>query len=345
MKILFDEIIKMMEQGRDLVLVSVIAGSGSTPRGAGARMIVRSDGTSMGTIGGGAVEYKAGQMAMEVLKDKSSFSKGFRLAKGQAADLGMICGGDVVIYFQYINAERHDFYELCQVACDTCNQEEDSWLITDITDETAWAMGLYSRSRGLMGMENREFSGVDVSEMAPLCQRKPVQVTVGGKRYYSEPLVSAGRVYIFGGGHVAQKLVPVLTNVGFRCVVMDDRPEFASPALFPEAVDTIIGDFDRATDYIDLKEQDYAVIMTRGHQCDYVLQYQVLKTKVSYIGVMGSRKKARTQAEMLREDGFNEADIARIHTPIGMEIAAETPEEIAISVAGELIWERSRRKE
>lgn len=152
MKQLFEEMKQILEQGDDLVLVTVIAGSGSTPRGAGARMIVRKDGTTMGTIGGGAVEYQAGRMALDVLESKSSFSKGFKLVKGQVADLGMICGGDVVVYFQYVSPDNQAFLAICEEGIQACERDEDSWIITDITDETAWAVGIYSESRGFAGI-------------------------------------------------------------------------------------------------------------------------------------------------------------------------------------------------
>ena len=100
MKRLFQELLGELEQGRDAVLVTIIASSGSTPRGAGSRMLVRVDGTSLGTIGGGAVEYRATQMAVEAMKEKTSRIQGFTLNRNQVADIGMVCGGDVEVYFR-----------------------------------------------------------------------------------------------------------------------------------------------------------------------------------------------------------------------------------------------------
>lgn len=336
MKRLFTEIQRLLAEGEDLVLVTVIAGSGSTPRGAGARMIVRTDGTTMGTIGGGAVEYRASLMGQDVLKEKASFTKGFRLVKNDVADLGMICGGDVVVYFQYISPEHQTFAATCSTILEALDQDEDSWIITDITDETAWNMGIYRESTGLCGLE--------ADETDPLLESKAVQVTIGNRQYYSEPLVRAGKVYVFGGGHVAQELVPVLHHVGFRCVVYDDRKEFANRELFPQAEDTVVGDFEQAFTRISVKEQDYVVIMTRGHQCDFLIQRQVLKTKAHYIGVMGSRQKIQSLSGKLKAEGFTQEDIDRFHSPIGTAISAETPAEIAISVAGELIQARASRE-
>lgn len=336
MKCLFEEMKRLLAAEEDLVLVTVIAGSGSTPRGAGARMIVRKDGSSMGTIGGGAVEYRCSQMAADVLKEKISYSRGFKLVKGQAADLGMICGGDVVVYFQYISPDNQAFTALCDMVLAALERDEDSWIITDITDETAWSMGTASESMGVQGME---LSG----ENQALFQTRAIQVEVGVRKYYSEPLVSAGTVYVFGGGHVAQELVPVLAHVGFRCIVYDDRPEFSNKHLFPQAEGTIVASFEDVFQQIEIEERDYVVIMTRGHQCDYEIQKWALKTKAHYIGVMGSGKKLKTLNERLIGEGFTRKDVERFYGPIGLPIQAETPAEIAISVAAELISVRAGR--
>lgn len=336
MKQLFTEIQRLLREGEAVVLITVIADSGSTPRGAGARMIVREDGTTMGTIGGGAVEYKAGQMGHEILKDKASLIKGFRLAKNEVADLGMICGGDVAAYFQYIDPDNEAFVSICAQVLEALDRDEDSWIVTDITDETAWAMGIYSESTGM--------SGLAVEDWEPLTAAKAVQVSIGTGRYYSEPLVRSGKVYVFGGGHVAQELVPVLSHVGFRCVVYDDRIEFANLEMFPQADETIVGKFEHAMERLSIREQDYIAIMTRGHQSDFLIQRQALRTPAHYIGVMGSRHKLHALAGKLREEGFTDEEINRCYSPIGTEISAETPAEIAVSVAGQLIQVRAGRE-
>ena len=144
-------------------------------------------------------------------------------------------------------------------------------------------------------------------------------------------------VYIFGGGHVAQELVPVLNHLNFTCIVFDDRPEFANPDIFPEAEKCIVGSFEHLNDYIEIGPQDFVCIMTRGHQFDYLVEKQILKTPASYIGVMGSRSKTKIIREKLLADGFREEEVGRLKSPIGLDIKAETPAEIAISIAGELI--------
>ncbi|MEG0369039.1 MAG: XdhC/CoxI family protein [Hungatella sp.] len=339
MKELFEEIKRLLDRGENLVLATIIADHGSAPRGAGARMIVKMDGSMMGTIGGGAVEHQAGQLAMEVLREKQSYSKGFRLTSEQVAGLGMICGGSVVVYFQYVDAGNKAFLHLCDRILEACDRDEDSWLVTDITKETIWTMGLYSEHDGWIGMEETAWR----SDPA-LLSNQAVTVTLQDQTYYSEPLVRSGKVYVFGGGHVAQELVPVLAHLGFPCVVYDDREEFANQTVFPLAERTIHADFEPISDHICIHENDYLVIMTRGHQYDYLLQKQALETPASYIGVMGSRNKKKIIFEKLRADGYAQEDIARFHTPIGLAISAKTPAEIAISIAAELISARAARE-
>ena len=246
----------------------------------------------------------------------------------------MICGGDVVIFFQYISWENQDFYDLCTRILKSWDKNENTWLIFDITEETVWKAGLYEEQEGL--------TGLGISDPSPLLQTKAVQKVLDGRKYYCEPLVQKGRVYIFGGGHVAQALVPVLARLEFRCVVFDDREAFSNPQVFPEAEQCILGDFNRISDYLSIQPQDYVCIMSRGHQYDYLIQKQILTTPAYYIGVMGSRKKKEVIRQKLLADGFSPEDISRITTPIGLDILAETPEEIAVSIAGQLIAERAK---
>ena len=334
MKELFATARKSMEEKQNLVFVTTISSSGSSPRGAGSKMLVLENGTSYGTIGGGNVEYVSIQHAREVLKQKQSCTRGFALHPDQVADLGMICGGDVVIFFQYISWENQDFYDLCTRILKSWDKNENTWLIFDITEETVWKAGLYEEQEGL--------TGLGISDPSPLLQTKAVQKVLDGRKYYCEPLVQKGRVYIFGGGHVAQALVPVLARLEFRCVVFDDREAFSNPQVFPEAEQCILGHFNRISDYLSIQPQDYVCIMSRGHQYDYLIQKQILTTPAYYIGVMGSRKKKEVIRQKLLADGFSQEDISRITTPIGLDILAETPEEIAVSIAGQLIAERAK---
>lgn len=334
MQELFQTVIETMDMGKDLILVTVTESSGSAPRGAGSRMLVLPDGAICGTIGGGNIEYTAIQDAVSGIKKGTSFFKNYKLHPNEAANLGMICGGSVTAYFQYITHTDLDFYKRCQTLLKNWEKDRELWLILDLTEEHSWNFGIYGNASG--------FCGIELPERKNEFGSEPNFAEFLGHHYYIEPLVKAGTVYIFGGGHVAQELVPVLNHLDFRCIVFDDRAEFANKEIFPDAANCITGDFEHISDYIDVKPEDYVCIMTRGHLFDYYVQKQILNTPASYIGVMGSRRKTLTIRQKLLADGFTEAQIDRCKSPIGLNIYAETPAEIAVSIAGELIAKRKR---
>ena len=316
------------------MLVTVVASSGATPRGAGARMLIGAVGRICGTIGGGAVEYRSEQIAAEVLRERKSGSHDFSLTKNDVQNLGMICGGDVKVYFRYIPARDGETLALAAEAERRFEGGQDMWLLNEISD--GGRMCIYSADEGFFPYEPPLWT-------KDLMSRKPQSGEREGREFYAEQINSSGRVYVFGCGHVAQELVPVLAHVGFRCVAMDDRPEFASRELFPSAEEVLLIDFQRVADYVAIGPEDYVCIMTRGHAFDTVVQAQALRTPACYIGVIGSRHKAAGVRAALKEQGFTDGQLDRIVTPIGLEIKAETPAEIAISIAGQMILHRAER--
>ena len=159
------------------------------------------------------------------------------------------------------------------------------------------------------------------------------------------PLPVQDRAIVFGAGHCTQALVPLLSKVGFRVTVMDNRQELAKPELFPDAENIVCGDFAKVSDYILLSASDYVVIMTNGHSHDLDVQKQILKNPPVYVGVIGSKSKKAFVNQKLRDAGFADEIIQKVHSPIGTEIKAVTPEEIAISIAGEMIYERAALRE
>jgi xanthine dehydrogenase accessory factor len=331
MKKLMSTLLNWLNKGEDAALVTIIGDYGSAPRGTGARMAIIGDGSFTGTIGGGAVEYRIQQTAQEVLMNKKSRIMMFDLSSHDKEGLGMVCGGKVTVYIQYISALDGHVRNLLKFGISLFEQNIDSWLVTDITDGSDGCMNIYKAGSGAVSME--------------LLANRAVQVEIGGKRYYSEPLTVTGRVYIFGGGHISQELVPLLSRLEFCCHVFDDLPEFADAARFPDAERVIMGDFDDISVYIDITAKDYIVIVTRGHKHDYSVLTQVLPLTPYYIGAIGSLTKKDNVSKQLLEAGFLPKDIDRIHTPIGLPIHSETPVEIAVSIAAELILVRARKND
>ena len=337
MREMFGKIAGLLNGGKDLVLVTVIASSGSTPRGAGARMLITEDGRVCGTIGGGAVEYRSEHIAAQVLKDKCSGEQDFSLTKDDVQKLGMICGGAVNVFFRYIPAGDRETLAVAEKAEELFREGHDIWLVSEISADGR--LGLYTQEHGYFNVDAPEW-------LNSFMTRHPRRETRDGRDFYVEQINSSGRVYVFGCGHVAQELVPVLSHVDFRCVALDDRPEFARKELFPAAEEVKLIDFEHIIDYVDITKEDYVCVMTRGHAFDTVVQAQMLRTEACYIGVIGSaHKKAGVFRRLVEEFGIDESELARITSPIGISIKAETPAEIAVSIAAQMIELRARRNE
>lgn len=335
MEELFHRVRELLMTGEDVVLVTVTDSRGSVPRGAGARMLVGRQGRICGTIGGGAVEHLAVQRSADALRHRSSLLENYRLHENEIQDIGMVCGGRVDVYFQYISSEDKEMMSLLDAVLEACACRREAWIVQKMESGKPGAISLCGKHRIIAGEEVPE-------EVFQHLGEKPCSCGTKGMVFYCEKLFPSGIVYLFGGGHVAQALVPVLASVDFRCVVLEDREEFCRKELFPRAEEVRMIRNDRIGEFVDIRREDYVCVMTRGHKDDTLIEAQVLRTPACYIGVIGSRRKAAAAAERLREEyGIQPEEIARIHTPIGLSIGAETPAEIAVSIAAEMIRHRA----
>lgn len=322
MKTLLATMKQNLEAGEPLVLATVVDADGSTPRGAGARMLVGRNGLLCGTVGGGAVEHRCLEYAKEVLQSGISREEDFSLTPQDLHGLGMVCGGRVRILLQYIPAaDAHTLSVIGQVL-PALEAGGELWLINDIS--RGGAMSVYRKADA-------------PRQLHSYLTKKPLRVQEDGLDVFLEQIGTVGTVYIFGAGHVGRELQPLLSKLGFRCTVVDDRPEFADPAQFPTADHVICADFETVKNYVNLKTEDYACIMTRGHAHDTLVLTQVLAANPRYVGLMGSRRKIAAVHEVLRKEGFSEQQISKVTAPIGLPIGAQTPAEIAVSVAAQLI--------
>ena len=290
-------------------------------------MAVFPNGQALGTIGGGNVEYEAQQLAAELLERGGCALRRFHFVQGD--DLGMVCGGDVTVRFQHLPAGDAQVIAVLRDLMEASAGDLDTWLVLNLQEDAA-AMGTADRN----GPRHLDSPPEDLSA---LLQNRPA---LSGS-WLAVPMVRAGGAYLFGGAHAPGALPPPAAAAGFRPVVYDDRPEFADAALFPQAESVLTGDFTDIGRQIALTADDYVVIMTRGHQADYEVLTQTLRSGVKYLGCIGSKKKLALCRERLLAAGFTAEEYARVHAPIGLPIGAETPEEIAVSVTAQLIAVRA----
>jgi xanthine dehydrogenase accessory factor len=248
---IYEEIVKLRQSGRRGAVATIVNVRGSIPSFQTAKMLVRDDGSIVGTIGGGCVEADVWQAAREVMQSERPRTVTFNLNQDPKYDTGLVCGGTLDIFI--------------------------------------------------------------------------------------EPVLPPAELYVFGAGHVSINLYKVAKNAGFEVTVIDDRETYANRDRFPEAHDVIAEDFDSAMARLAPSESAYIVIVTRGHRDDMRVLRWAVQTKARYIGMIGSKRKTIAIYNELRKEGLPAKLFERVHAPVGLDIGAVTPEEIAIAITAELI--------
>ena len=334
--------------GAPVVLVSIVSSEGTLPRHAGSKLIVRSGGRTAGTIGGGLMEAAAIKLADAALQDQRSRWMEAQLEGEDAASEEPVCGGTATLLVDFIPAskENADFFRRYR---DHLAAGRDLYSVTVLRDEAdltdVVGRSLLMRDGTLettfawppQDLQQLRSELHDVSSTAFL--------SLAGKRVVVESVNRAKTVYCFGAGHVAVPTARLSAQTGFVVNVLDDRADFASRDRFPDADGVfVIEGFDHALDGLSIDEDSFIVIFTRGHRHDETVLEQALRTNAAYIGMIGSRRKRDMLFAALRARGVSQAQIDRVHSPIGLPIQAETPEEIAVSIVAELIQERARQR-
>ena len=253
---LYEEIVKLRQEGRRGAVATIVNVRGSIPSFETAKMLVRDDGSILGTIGGGCVEADVWQAAREVMESERSRTLTFDLNQSPKHDTGLLCGGTLDVFI--------------------------------------------------------------------------------------EPILPPAPLYIFGAGHVSISLYKAARNAGFEVTVVDDRAAYASRERFPEASEVIADDYDRAMARLTPNEWSYIVIVTRGHRDDMRILRWAVQTPAKYVGMIGSKRKTIAIFRELTQEGLAPELFERVYAPIGLDIGAVTPEEIAIAITAELIAVRRK---
>jgi xanthine dehydrogenase accessory factor len=338
---------RFLEQGEDLVLATILSQVGSTPRTVGAKMIVRSDGTGIGTIGGGLLEAQVIKRAAEAYEAAGTRIYFFDLTSTDAASTDMICGGRLEVLLEFLQANPANL-DLFKEFHSALENREKGYLVTALGDarDAFVQVGrcLVLANATLRGHLPFPESALDAIKEKIHKTRYPSLISLEGQYFFVEPCLMPGTAYILGAGHVSKQTAFLASMVGFRTVVMDDREEFANRERFPQAAEVrVLPSFEDCFSALDIDEDSYVVILTRGHLHDRVVLSQALKTEAGYIGMIGSERKRETVYQALIREGFAREDLKKVHCPIGLSIEAETPEEIAVSIVAELIQARAKK--
>lgn len=289
---LIDQVLRRANIGEATALCTVVRTRGSTPQGAGAAMLVLTDGVTIGTLGGGCVEAEVRQRALNLMQERQSRLLSFRLDHDYGWDDGLVCGGIMDIAVQVIDSPESA--RSLEVARDRLAANQAVKLSIGVADEQGQ-------------LANFELE----------VPRTPSLV-------------------LAGAGHVAKALAEVAQRIGFAVTVIDDRADCLTAERFPGAT-CVLGPIEQKLTEARIDEQTYVVIVTRGHRNDGRALGAVINSSARYVGLIGSKRKVRTILDDLFKQGVSRERLLAVHSPIGLEIGAVTPQEIAISIAAELI--------
>lgn len=322
MQTIYQTILEQLAQNQPVALLTVVASTGPTPRKAGTQMVMTQQGYLTGTVGGGSVEYTCQQWALNCLKTHVSGLKTLAVVQNKT---NRSPDGKVSIMCAYLDPQVPELQQVLKQA-----QVGPGWLMIALLGQQA-ALGYQSSQSGL-------FVGSPVPSESQI--DSPLFVHDETACYFVQPLSVRPRLILFGAGHVAKALVPLLAQLNFNVLVCDDRPEWLNRTNFPDADTLELVDFKQLPLAEALTADDYAVVMTRSHEIDLQLERQLLTTPACYIGVIGSQRKIAQHKAQLKKWGFSLSAIQRMHWPIGLDIGAQSPFEVAVSVAAELIHKR-----
>jgi len=339
--------LSLLETGEGFAWLTIIENLGSSPRHIGSSMLVKADGSIAGTIGGGALEGAAIRSAAQAIEARESRLMDYNLTNSDSARLGMICGGNGVVLVDYVDPANVAIKGYYSGLLDLLESGRKGWAVIALPEEFApgWtARNCLVNADGVVAGDP-VCSVDDLQELVKKGGTYDRIIEGGGTRTFVQPIGLQGAAYVFGAGHCGEKLVPVLSTVGFYTVVVDDRAEFANVLRFPSADRLVVPEsFEGVVPQLPIDEDSYVIIVTRGHMHDRSVLKQALATDAAYVGMIGSRKKVAETFRALSDEGVTPEDIARVHAPIGLSIGAETPEEIAISIAAQLIQVRAARR-
>lgn len=337
----YQQVLELLASGRPLVSAMIVRRQGSAPRALGSKLLLEEDGRFRGSVGGGLLEAHVLAEGRQLFRRHQATLLCFDLMGRDAESAGMICGGVVDVYLEYLDPKDSDLVAFIRRLADLVKVAEPASLALALDEDRPWGRRFLVTRQEALALPASPWPEALVAWRDSF-QEKGLAIRPGLlEGFFIEPLEARATVFIFGGGHISLQTAALAALVDFRVVVVDDRQEFASARRFPMADEVHCRPFAGACQELKIGPQSFVVIVTRGHTWDSTVLAEVLRTEAAYIGMIGSRRKRDTVFELMLKQGFSRADLARVHSPIGLDIGAETPEEIAISIIAELIKVRA----
>ncbi len=349
---MYQQVRQRIEEGETLAIATIVSTLGSTPREVGAKMVVTASGEILGTIGGGCGEAQAVREAVEAIRARKPIMVKVELMDDIESNSPAVCGG---VLNAFIDPWWNDSAGICRQVADALVQVQSEGaaavLATVIKVENCPDVALGEKCFIRNGevkvgsiRNNHLLQAVLLEAENRLLNEECRQVTLalpgtdGKVDVFFDVVTAIRKVIIVGAGHLAIPLVKFAKILGFHVTVLDDRVLYANRERFPDAEEVLAGDMAATLRTIEITPQTYIVLITRGHQYDEPCLREVIHSPAKYIGMIGSKRRIKACFIRFRdEEGIPEELLKRVHAPIGIDIKAESPEEIALSIAAEMI--------
>ncbi|UCF42878.1 MAG: XdhC family protein [Planctomycetota bacterium] len=332
---IYSKAAQLLEAGQNIALITVISTTGSTPGKVGYKMLLSGDNAqTLGTVGGGFIEAQMITTAKNLLSKSQTRLCSLNL-DGIAHDQKPICGGSIELLLETFDKDSLPLFKDLSTADNLTNAA----LISFIAPQKPPRKILLKHVDRHDAFSNLNYSPEALNSLKQIVAKQQTTKTTlpDGTQIFVETLPLHPMLFIFGAGHLACRISKCAASLNFRVTVWDDRPEFANKDRFPDAAQIIVDDYENVLDKLDINDDSYIVIVTRGHKSDQTVLEKALKTDAKYIGMIGSRKKTSAILNNLKERKVPLEALSRVYSPIGISIGALTPEEIALSIGAELV--------
>lgn len=348
MREVFSEAVNLLDKGDPVVIATVIRTKGSTPQKPGAKLLVRKNGSGTGTLGGGCVEGDIWFAAKQLLKNGGGAQyKEYELNEELAAEDGLVCGGTMYFLIDPVSPPS-DFLSLAQEVTNSYSGSNPVAIASLIKQSNGNIVPIGAKFlirydgtyEGTLGNYKLDQDAIKRAQVLMIHGQNEYVITEGGDEYFIEAYTTPPQLIICGGGHVSNAIAPLAKTLGFHLFITDDREEFANKERFPQADIILVEKPEDALPLLPINPNTFIVIATRGHRYDNVALAAAAKTTAKYVGLMGSQRKAILIYEDLIRNGISMERIKEIRSPIGLDITARTPDEIAISIMAEILMYR-----
>lgn len=320
---------KWLESGRGAALATVVSTWGSSPRPIGSHLCVRDDGAMVGSVSGGCVEGAVVNEALEILKGAETAVFDYGVTDEMAWEVGLACGGEIRVLVRRLD----DAAEQYKAARQRLREGKASAVVTRLADGAS-ALVAEGKPEGPLAVPE---TVLEDAEQA-VTEKQSRLVEDGPDTYFIEAVAQPRRLVVVGAVHIAQALAPLAKIAGFHVVVVDPRQAFATDERFPD-VEVIAEWPEAALGGLALDDQTAVVTLTHDPKLDDPALKAALTSPAFYVGALGSKKTQAKRAERLAALGLDKAALEKIHGPVGLDIGAVSPGEIAVAIMAEIINE------